>query len=353
MTTSSVLQADFTEILQEIDEAQIADKTFLITGACGFIASYLVRFFMYFNESHKGKEATVVALCRNKAKAQMTFADALSSGYLRLLVGDVLDADISDCEINYLIHAAGISTSDGHGKHPVETLSANTVGTYHLLKQCAEMPRFERFVYFSSGAVYGDIGASGESVITESSFAPIDPLNPNACYAAAKRSGEALCRAFAAEFGVPCTIIRISHTYGPGIDLNDGHVYSDFAKSLLNETPLVIRGDGSATRPFCYVSDAAAGIFCAMKAGGSVEAFNMANDDAYYSINGLAHLLSKAFEPGKEIPVVHLVPPAEGSCAARVCARKLRACGWQPRVDPVEGFRRTVEYYRERGTHER
>ncbi|OUO58206.1 NAD-dependent epimerase/dehydratase family protein [Olsenella sp. An270] len=350
---SSVLRADFSEILQETDEAQIAGKTFLITGACGFIASYLVRFLMYFNESHKGKEATVVALCRNKAKAQTTLADVLSSEYLRFLVDDVLDADISGYEINYLIHAAGISTSDGHRKYPIETLSANMVGTYNLLKQCAEMPCFERFVYFSSGAVYGDIGASGEGVITESAFAPIDPLSPDACYATAKRSGEALCGAFAAEQGVPCTIVRISHTYGPGIDLNDGHVYSDFAKSLLNETSLVIRGDGSATRPFCYVSDAVTGVFCAMKVGGSVEAFNMANEDAYYSINGLAQLLSKSYKPGTEIPIVHLVPSVEGDCAARVCAQKLRASGWQPRVDPVEGFRRTVEYCRERGMYER
>ena len=70
---------------------------------------------------------------------------------------------------------------------------------------------------------HGDVD---EYELREDKTYNMDYLNMKNSYAVGKRTGEALCRAYWQQYLVPAKGVRIGHTYGPGIDLEDGHVLS-------------------------------------------------------------------------------------------------------------------------------
>lgn len=188
--------------------------------------------------------------------------------------------------------------------------------------------------------MYGDTQA--EEICEEETYA-IDYLEPKNCYAVGKRAGEALCRAYWKQYRVPARGVRISHTYGPGIDLSDGHVYSDFAKSIIEHKDLVIKGDGLASRPFCYVSDAIRAFFLILLRGGDGEMYNMANPEMNVTIKELADLLTQTTFPERELRVIVQAPSVEKEVQkVSINIEKLKRLGWYPEIDLEQGFRRLV-----------
>lgn len=159
-----------------------------------------------------------------------------------------------------------------------------------------------------------------------------------------------MCRAYWKQYRVPVKGVRISHTYGPGIDLDDGHVYSDFAKSIIAGKDIVIKGDGLACRPFCYVSDAVRAFFLILLCGEDGEMYNMANADMNVTIKELADLLTQTVFPERNLHVT--VKGMAGDKAIRkirINTNKLEKLGWSPEIDLEEGFRRLVRSEEEHG----
>ena len=66
-------------------------------------------------------------------------------------------------------------------------------------------------------------------------------------------------------YNVKTRIIRIFNTYGPGMEINDGRVISNFLVNIINKKELIVYGDGKQTRSFCYVDDLVRGLINASK----------------------------------------------------------------------------------------
>ena len=113
-----------------------------------------------------------------------------------------------------------------------------------------------------------------------------------------------MCFSFYKQFNLPIKIIRIGHTYGPGINLNDGRVFSDFIKNILDNKDLVIKSDGEAKRAFCYITDAINAFFLVLFNGKSGEAYNMSNNDYFVSIKELAEILTEKVFKDKGIDII-------------------------------------------------
>ena len=86
---------------------------------------------------------------------------------------------------------------------------------------------------------------------------------PRSAYGFSKLTGEAYCRAAAAEHGLRYTICRPFNAYGPG-GTDDAVIPDLIRKSLAGDTPLPIYGSGEQTRTFTHLDDVADGIVCAM-----------------------------------------------------------------------------------------
>ena len=169
----------------------------------------------------------------------------------------------------------------------------NVIGTANLLER-ARSCGASSFLFFRSGEVYGALEAAAMPV-PEDAYGKVDPTALRSCYAESKRMGEAMCAAWAGQHAVPARIVRPFHTYGPGMQLDDGRVCADFIADILAGRDISMKSDGSASRAFCYLADAVLGFFTVMLKGESGQAYNIGNEGAELSILELAERLLKAF----------------------------------------------------------
>ena len=300
------------------------------------------------NRSTLAKPARVIALVRNAERARERFADYLDRDDLQIVVQNVADPLLFQEPFDYVIHAASQASPVYYRTDPVGTLSANVMGTHHLLN-AAQRYAARGFLFFSSGEIYGILkGTSGAVAEHDGGF--LDPTDVRSCYGESKRMGETMCVAWAQQFGVPTRIVRPFHTYGPGMRLDDGRVFADFVRDILKGGPIILQSDGSARRSFCYLADATLGFFTVLLHGATGEAYNVANPSGECSIAELAERLAAEYrDEGVTVERRHradsvYVPSPILSTVPNV--DKLRALGWQITWSIEKGFRRTVDSYR-------
>lgn len=299
---TSIIREDIEQISKNIDTSKCEGNTFLITGANGLLARYIVETLIYLNDYKLKKRCKIIALCRNNNDAISKFSEYIYRTDFKLLIQTVEEEIKYTESVDYIIHAASQANTKLFYSDPVGTLSANTIGTYNLLKYANEK-KVKGFLFFSSGAVYGDTSIATE-FIKENQYYQIDPLEITSCYSESKKMAENMCFSFYKQFNLPIKIIRIGHTYGPGINLNDGRVFSDFIKNILDNKDLVIKSDGEAKRAFCYITDAINAFFLVLFNGKSGEAYNMSNNDYFVSIKELAEILTEKVFKDKGIDII-------------------------------------------------
>lgn len=317
----------------------LRDKTVLITGATGMLAACLVRFLVFLNRKDQ-LNIRLLLLARSERKIQNLFG-ALS-GEFECFYQDVCQPLEFEGEIDFVIHAAS-NASPYHIKHePVEIIQANVLGTMNLL-ELVKNKRVKNFLFMSTREVYGNL--EGKEFIREDDFGSFDPLDSRSCYPESKRMAETLLQSYAIQHGVPFTTVRIAHSYGPGMFLNDGRVMSDLMGCAIDNQPIVLKSDGSALRSFCYVTDAVSAMLLVLLRGSVNNAYNIANENEEVSILQLANLLSDL--GGGQHSVKHEISNDNVYCQykrTKLCTRKIEALSWKPEVDLKSGLEKTVEF---------
>lgn len=352
MTTSTYANVDESPIIKEdlahivasdLPWQQLRNKTILVTGGAGFLAAYLIKAILTANHAHN-LNLRIICVARHIDSAKTRLSGYLGKSELIVLEHDIsrpLPADFPHAD--YIVHAASQASPKYYGTDPVGTLMANTIGTQHLL-QHAISSQTERFLFFSSGEVYG-IPVNPEDEVAELDYGYIDPMNVRSCYAESKRMGETMCASWAHQYGLHTCVVRPFHTYGPGMALDDGRVFADFVADVVNHRDIILKSDGLAKRPFCYIADATIGFLCVLLKGAKGEAYNVGNPHAEISIRDLASTLTKLFPERNlkthiEVPATaYLKSPISRSCPSTT---KIEQLNWSPATSIEEGFRRTV-----------
>ncbi len=347
-----IIEEDLAKITSfDLPWSKFEGKTVLVSGANGFLPAYLVETLLYLNETKHQIPTQVIGLVRNVDKARVRFVEYLSRNDLKLIVQDVSVPVKINGPVDFIIHAASQASPKYFGSDPVGTLSANVLGTYHLLN-LAQTKQVEGFLFFSSGEVYGQVPPD-QIPIYETAYGYLDPASVRACYAESKRMGETMCVAWHHQFGVPVKIVRPFHTYGPGMRLDDGRVFADFVANIVHNQDIVMMSDGSAIRPFCYLADATAGFFTVLLKGQAGQAYNIGNPEAEISILDLAETLVALF-PEKKLHVVRqptVVTPS-GYLPSPIVRNspditKVRQLGWHTETSVPVGFARTIRSFYE------
>ena len=162
--------------------------------------------------------------------------------------------------------------------------------------------------------------------------------------------GETMCVAWAQQYGLHASVVRPFHTYGPGMALDDGRVFADFVADVVACRDIVLKSDGLAQRPFCYIADATEGFLTVLLKGETAQAYNVANPSTDISMRDLAHTVAGLF-PERGVGVRFDVSPASNayikSPILRLCPsiEKMARLGWKPQIGVAEGFRRTILSY--------
>lgn len=337
-----VLEDDLkTIIAEDLSWEKLKNKTVMITGASGMVGSYMLYVLLMLNdEKHYGIKVDAVMRNVNKLPEEIRNHEDVN-----VVVADVTK-DIPDVgDIDYIIHAASPASPLIMQNQPVETIAANTIGTFKTL-ELAKEKNAEGYLFISSREIYGQPD-EGQEFFYENTYGFVDQLNPRSCYSEGKKAAETMCVCFHEEYGLNTKIARLAHTYGPGMSIYDGRVQADFLKNVYHNEDIVLKSEGTAVRTYTYIADAIAGMYRILLDSEDI-VYNIGNEAGKVSIRDLAEILVSIY-PERGLKLVFDIPEGGTKGTAPytlgiLSSEKLRKLGWNPKYSVKDGFKRTLEY---------
>lgn len=322
-----------------VNQLHLENSAFFITGATGLVGSAIVKYLLENSES-----IVVYALVRNKEKAKKIFSDYISDR-LRFVVSDVTELHAENLGVDYIIHGASQTSSKEFVCHPVETINTAINGTIRILEFAKANP-VKSFVYLSSMEVYGT--PLTDEKIYESHYTNLDSMAVRSCYPESKRMCENLCTSYFSEYGIPTKIIRLTQTFGEGVDYNDSRVFAEFARCAIEKKNIILKTKGETKRNYLCVYDAVSAILFVLVKGENGNAYNAANEKTYCSIYEMAKLvaekcadncISVVIEENKDISKFGYAPTLK----MNLSTEKIEKLGWKPEYDLESMFKMMIQ----------
>lgn len=323
---------------------KLKNKTLLVTGATGFIGSYVIRAVL--GKSLKDNlNVRVIALVRNEERARKAFCEFEGKDCLDFLVQDVCQPLTTDKKADFIVHCASNAAPKEYSEYPVETMKTNFIGTLNLLDY-AKRVNAESFLYVSTIEVYGT--TKDLERIGEDDYGTIDALKVRSCYPLSKKGCETLAVSYSDEYSLPVKIGRLSYIFGPGMKEGDSKIVAVFPKCIADGKDIVMKSRGEQLRSYTYVTDAITALLTILLDGENGQAYNIASKKCITTIAGIAHTLVEAF-PEKGLKVVFDLPTEQEAKGfslienAVLDSQKLETLGWEPEIYLKDGLVRIVE----------
>ena len=236
-----------------------------------------------------------------------------------------------------VVHLAAYGSVAESVQEPFENFDVNVRGTLVVLHACIAAG-VEKVVFASTG---GAIMGNTPPPVDETSLPwPISP------YGASKLCGEAYCHAFAGSYGVSTVALRFANVYGPLSEHKKGAA-TNFILRALRREPIVIYGDGSATRDFLYVDDLCDGIAAALAAPLEDEVIHLASG-VETAIGDLARLVLELAGAGDTPIRYENRRRGEIERTFATAERAAELLGFRPAHSLRDGFRKTVDWFADR-----
>lgn len=345
---SEVLKKDISDLLHgDFPVDEVKGKSFLVTGATGLVGSLFAKTILQGNRE-LGFGCKIVAVVRNIEKAKETFADYLDDNKLSFLICDLAKDSIkTEQPIDYIVHAAAVTTSKDMVTYPVDNIMLSVMGTRTVL-EFARLNSVKAVVYLSSMEVYGQMFVSDHK-IKEDELGFVDLTAARSCYPEGKRMCECLCNAYAAQYDVNVMSARLAQTFGPGILKNENRVFAQFAKSAINGTDIVLHTKGESEGNYVYTMDAVCAIVTLLLRGSKGEAYNVSNAESHMTIAEMGEMVATKVAGGK-IKLVFDIPEDANKLGYAPTTKmhldntKMCALGWKPRVSLQETYERLIAY---------
>lgn len=329
----------------------------LITGGCGFLGTNLVgrlvaqgghtlRVLDNVSTGSRQRLGAITGYRETPPHDTHAMSDVFETGGVELIDGDVRDMALclrASEGAEVIVHLAaspGLSASLLEPRFDSET---NVGGTLNML-EAARHCDAARFVFTSSFAAESpaDTGAA------------VQPFSP---FGAAKLAGEAYCFAYARNFGVETTALRLSSVYGPGDTAGIvGRLIRDIIKGKRIELP----HGTDEIRDFLHVDDAVDALIAATAGPAHTDpattpakepsrAFRVTNGEEV-TLGEIVDLLDRLLSHAGYPPAQRATDSATDTvAAARVPSRSALPDlpGWRPATDLGSGIGRTVRWFME------
>jgi UDP-glucuronate decarboxylase len=358
-TAEDIVTEDLSDMATRLaaEFGKLSGKKLLIVGGGGFLGYYLVQAPLAWNRLNKGP-AIDVTVYDNWIRGTPGWLDGLKADpHLKLVTHDITNPVPSGApDFDFIIHAASIASPIYYRKHPIETMDANVNGLRHLLEYALKQKKSGKplsgFLFYSTSEIYGD--PTPENIPTAETYrGHVSCTGPRACYDESKRYGETLCVNFAHQYDLPITMARPFNNYGPGLKISDRRVLPDFARDVFAGRDIVMLSDGSATRTFCYITDAIVGYYKILANGRKGEPYNIGTDKPEVAMAQLAESVVKLAEKhwdytGRVVKQIspdkdYLVDNPNRRCPVIDKARN--ELGYEPTVDFEDGLERALIWY--------
>jgi len=314
---------------------KISNNKVFITGGGGFIGSHLCERLLVNNNK--------VVIYDSGHRNAIIHTGLLKHPDLKFVKGDVLDFDkvrssMRGC--NLVIHCAAIAGINTVIKKPIMTMKINLFGTYNVI-EAAISNKVEKFIGFSTSEVYGPYIYKGseDDLTTQGEVG-----KTRWTYAVSKLAAEHLVHCYKDEYGIDIVTLRPFNIYGPR-QVGEGAVHK-FIVNALEEEDIIIYGDGTQIRAWCYIDDFVDGVLlCINKKEAVGNVFNIGNPQSTVTILKLAEKIisltgSKSKIYFKESPG----PDVEVRVPSIKKAQSI--LDFEPKIGLDDGLNKTIEWYK-------
>ncbi|MCD7710548.1 MAG: dTDP-glucose 4,6-dehydratase [Porphyromonadaceae bacterium] len=374
-------------------------KSYLVTGAAGFIGSNFVKYLL-----KKYADISVVILDKVTYGGNLgTIKEELKDPRVEFVRGDIGNTELVSSifvrrEIDYVVNFAAESHVARSLVNPQLFLQTNILGTQNML-ECAKnawstgkdaegYPTYlpgKKFLQVSTDEVYGSLskdfdqpqplhlsdpevarvvkGRTRIQTYGKAFFTEETPLNPHSPYSSSKAGADLIVRAYHDTYKMPVNITRCSNNYGP-------YHFPEkliplLIKNILEGRPLPVYGKGENVRDWLYVEDHAKAIDMVLSAGRSGEVYNIGGFNEEQNIRIVKLIIDTVVRLMKEEPRYQSVlkTPLENINYRLITyvsdrlghdmryaidpSKMARELGWYPETPFEEGIEKTVRWYLE------
>ncbi|HEX7358503.1 MAG TPA: UDP-glucuronic acid decarboxylase family protein [Ignavibacteriaceae bacterium] len=308
-------------------------QTAVVTGGSGFLGSHLC-------DKLISNNISVICIDNLLTGSLDNIQHLFGNPLFRYIKHDITNFIHVPGGVDYVLHFASPASPLDYHQLPIETLKVGSMGTHKALGLAKE--KKARFLLASTSEVYGD---PLEHPQKENYWGNVNPIGPRGVYDEAKRFAEALTMAYQRYHGVSTRIVRIFNTFGPRMRLNDGRAIPAFFDQALKNKPITVFGDGNQTRSFIYVDDEIDGILKLLFSNEN-EPVNIGNPEEI-TIKQIAEEIIKISGSTSKI-IYETLPVDDPKVRQPDISKAKRTLGWEPKIDRLEGLRRTMEYFKEK-----
>ena len=332
---------------QTLDTLKSQPRSWLITGAAGFIGSHLLEALL-----NLGQHVTALDDLSTGSRANLDAVKArvpeTAWSKFRLIEGSICNP--AACReamraADYVLHQAAFISVPLSLENPAECHRVNIDGFAQILA-AARDTGVKRVVYASSSAVYGDDETMPKT--EEKIGAPLSP------YAASKRMNELQALAVAREHGPRAIGLRYFNIFGPRQNPEGGYaaVIPKWITTLAQNHPCFINGSGDISRDFCHVKNVVQANLLAATAENTIapgESFNVAagRTTTLLELHSLiaASLHKRGLPIPPESPIYHPPRPGDIIHSGADISKIRRELGYEPAVNLENGLADTVDWY--------
>lgn len=324
-------------------------KTYLVTGAAGFIGANYIKYILGKHDDVK----IVILDALTYAGNLETISQDIDNERCFFVKGNICDRNLADqlfadYKFDYIVNFAAESHVDRSIENPQLFLQTNILGTQNLLDAARRAwvtgkdengyPTWRKGVRFhqvSTDEVYGSLGAEGY-------FTEETPLCPHSPYSASKTSADLIVMAYRDTYKMPVTISRCSNNYGP-YHFPEKLIPLMIANAL-NDKPLPVYGKGENVRDWLYVEDHCKAIDLIIHKGRVGEVYNIGGHNEMTNID-IVKIICK--ELGKPESLITYVADRKGhDMRYAIDPTKIHnELGWLPETKFADGIKKTIQWY--------
>ncbi|MEM3127274.1 MAG: GDP-mannose 4,6-dehydratase [Candidatus Woesearchaeota archaeon] len=313
------------------------DKKVLVTGATGFLGSWLT-----LELANQGAEVTTIV---HDIVPNSNFYIQNLHKKINLINGSLTDFHtieraVNEYAVDTVFHLAAQSQVLVANRSPLSTFEANIKGTWNVLEATRQLG-VKRIVVASSDKAYGPQ--------KKLPYFEDTPLSGRFSYDASKACADILAQSYFVTYNLPVGITRCANLYGGG-DYNYDRIIPGTVRSILrNEVP-IIRSDGTPERDYMYVKDAVNGYLMLAEQLDRKEvmgeAFNMGTGKGISAKDVVATIIKMM---GKKIePKILLKEKIKGEIDRQYLAsdKAHKVLGWKPKYSFENGLKETIAWYK-------
>lgn len=312
---------------------------YLITGGAGFIGSNLIR--RLFNTE---KEIFITCIddfdpFYSEEIKKLNISSFKDSSNFRLLNADLAETSAKELAekikdpVDVIVHLAAKAGVRPSILNPLSYQQANVIGLQNLL-DFAKETNCKQFVFASSSSVYG--------INDHYPWKEDEQLLPISPYAMTKLAGEMLGHVYSKLFDIRFIGLRFFTVYGPG-QRPDLAIHK-FTKTILNNKPIGMYGDGTTSRDYTYVDDTIQGIIGAMKYDKTnFEVINLGNN---YSVS-LKELINSIEKVTGKKAMIEQLPDQPGDVPKTFAdiSKAKNLLGYNPQTKLNEGLEKFYKWF--------